>query len=119
MLDLVGDDENQLPAQLKNKAIITSSFDNKLAHIQAYVQNNREKKMMIFCETKNDVRKFEGLEFAKFLPIHGDMEQPARERALGKFREGGSRHILVGTDVASRGLDVDDIDVVIHLECRQ
>lgn len=68
---------------------------------------------MIFTDTKNDARHFEKLEFANFLPIHGDLEQRQREYALGKFREQGSRYILVGTDVAARGLDVDDVDVVI------
>ena len=113
MIDLVGDEENQLPMQLKNKAIITGSFSNKIAHIQRYVEENRHKKIMIFCETKKDAREFEKLDFANFLPIHGDMEQTAREYALEKFRNGGSKYILVGTDVAARGLDVDDIDVVI------
>ena len=37
MLDLVGDDEAQLPAQLRTKAIITSNFNNKVAHIQQYL----------------------------------------------------------------------------------
>ena len=37
MIDLVGDDENQLPSQLKNKAIITGDFDSKIAHIQKYL----------------------------------------------------------------------------------
>jgi len=67
---------------------------------------------------KQDAREFEKLEFANFLPIHGDLEQRKREQALNKFRESGSRYILVGTDVAARGLDVDDIDVVIQMSCR-
>ena len=73
---------------------------------------------MIFVETKQDAREFEKLEFAKFLPIHGDLAQNQREYALRKFKEPGSRNILVGTDVAARGLDVDDIDVVLQIGCR-
>jgi superfamily II DNA/RNA helicase len=73
---------------------------------------------MIFTETKQDAREFEKLEFANFLPIHGDLEQRARENALQKFRTAGAKYILVGTDVAARGLDVDDIDVVIQMGCR-
>ena len=52
------------------------------------------------------------------MPIHGDLEQRSRERALEKFKEGGSRFILVGTDVAARGLDVDDVDIVIQMSAR-
>ena len=74
MVDLVGDDSNQLPATIRNKAIITTDFDNKLAHIQRFVQENRDKKILIFTETKSEARQFESQEFANFLPIHGDLE---------------------------------------------
>lgn len=59
------------------------------------------------------------MDFAKFLPIHGDLMQNQREYALNKYRQSGSKFILVGTDVAARGLDVDDIDVVIHMSCKE
>ena len=115
MIDLVGDDTNQLPDQLVSKVIISPSFDHKVQHIKQFVMNNRDKKIMIFTETKSDAQTFGTLDFANFLPIHGDLSQRDREKALGRFREEGSRYILVGTDVAARGLDVDDIDVVIQL----
>ncbi len=47
--------------------------------------------------------------------IHGDLRQGQREDALRKFSE-GKLQVLVATDVAARGLDIDDIDVVIHYE---
>lgn len=47
--------------------------------------------------------------------IHGDLRQQARERALKAFSD-GRLPVLVATDVAARGLDVDDIDVVIHFD---
>ena len=47
--------------------------------------------------------------------IHGDLRQQARERALKAFSE-GRLPVLVATDVAARGLDVDDVDVVIHFD---
>lgn len=52
------------------------------------------------------------------MTLHGDLEQSQRESRLKKYREKDSRYILVATDVASRGLDIDDIDVVIQLGCR-
>ncbi len=55
--------------------------------------------------------------YADFLTLHGDLEQQSREIRLKKFREKTSRYILVATDVAARGLDIDDIDVVIQLGC--
>ncbi len=47
--------------------------------------------------------------------IHGDLRQEARERALARFSS-GALPVLVATDVAARGLDVDDVDVVIHYD---
>jgi superfamily II DNA/RNA helicase len=47
--------------------------------------------------------------------IHGDLRQQARERALRAFSEGRLK-VLVATDVAARGLDVEDIDTVVHYD---
>jgi len=49
------------------------------------------------------------------LPIHGDLPQHKREHALGRFTD-GSAPVLVATNVAARGLDVDGVDVVIHYD---
>jgi len=49
------------------------------------------------------------------LPIHGDLRQTLRERALRDFTS-GKLHVLVATDVAARGIHVDEIDVVMHYD---
>ena len=49
-------------------------------------------------------------------PLHGDMQQVAREKALKRFREGKLR-VLVATDVAARGIDVADVTHVINYSC--
>jgi superfamily II DNA/RNA helicase len=48
-------------------------------------------------------------------PIHGDLRQTAREKALRDF-SAGKLHVLVATDVAARGIHVDEIDVVVHYD---
>lgn len=58
------------------------------------------------------------MSFAQFLTLHGDLEQGQRETRLNRYREKDSKYILVATDVAARGLDIDDIDVVIQCGCR-
>ena len=47
--------------------------------------------------------------------IHGDLRQEARERALKRFSD-GSLAVLVATDVAARGLDIDELDIVIQYD---
>lgn len=59
MIDLVGDDESQLPEGLVNKAIIANGFGNITAHIHEFVSHNKDKKIIIFCEKKDEVRTFE------------------------------------------------------------
>jgi superfamily II DNA/RNA helicase len=49
-------------------------------------------------------------------PLHGDMAQAAREKALPRFRE-GKIQVLVATDVAARGIDVQDVTHVINYTC--
>jgi superfamily II DNA/RNA helicase len=75
-------------------------------------------KVVVFCQTKRSCDKVArnlkdlGVEASA---IHGDLPQKSRERALQRFAE-GKLSILVATDVAARGIDIDDIGAVIHYE---
>jgi hypothetical protein len=75
-------------------------------------------RVVVFCGTKRlcdrvtDNLRDLGVSAAA---IHGDLPQPAREKALKRFTAGELK-VLVATDVAARGIDVDGIDVVIHHE---
>ncbi|MDZ7677931.1 MAG: DEAD/DEAH box helicase [Acidimicrobiales bacterium] len=73
---------------------------------------------LLFSRTKRGAdRLAEALqkEGVKVAPIHGDLRQVARERALSDFQE-GKLVALVATDVAARGIHVDDVDVVVHYD---
>jgi ATP-dependent RNA helicase DeaD len=50
--------------------------------------------------------------------IHGDLKQSQRDRVMAQFRK-GEIDVLVATDVAARGIDVDDIDLVVNLDVPQ
>ena len=74
---------------------------------------------MIFCRTKRAAQRLaDDLVIRGFTaaPIHGDLNQLAREKALRRFRE-GRIHVLVATDVAARGIDVEGVSHVINYEC--
>ena len=71
-----------------------------------------------FCNTKNMTDRLTGLLRMKGIQadcIHGDIQQRVREKVLGRFRDGQLR-VLVATDVAARGLDIDDVDVVFNYD---
>eukprot|EP00347_Sterkiella_histriomuscorum_P008439 403345090 len=118
LIDLVGNDTNQVPERIENRGILVSDQKMRANHIRHFIEENRDKKIIIFTETKQEARDFEKENYATFITLHGDLEQSQREQRLNKYRQKGQKHILVATDVASRGLDIDDIDVVIQLGCR-
>jgi superfamily II DNA/RNA helicase len=75
-------------------------------------------KTVVFCDTKrlcdrvaDNLRDLD----AKVAALHGDLSQAAREKALARFTR-GEITVLVATDVAARGIDIDDVAVVIHYE---
>jgi superfamily II DNA/RNA helicase len=74
---------------------------------------------MVFCQTKRTCDRVaaelvtRGFDAAA---VHGDLGQSQRERALRAFRN-GKIDVLVATDVAARGLDVDDVTHVVNYEC--
>jgi ATP-dependent RNA helicase DeaD len=73
---------------------------------------------MVFCRTRRDVDELaERLQIQGYPGegIHGEMAQAERERVLKRFRE-GSTDILVATDVAARGLDIQDVSHVFNLD---
>jgi ATP-dependent RNA helicase RhlE len=76
------------------------------------------KRVIVFTRTKHGANKVaEHLEKAGHAAeaIHGNKSQNARQRALEQFRSGRAR-ILVATDIAARGIDIDDITHVVNFE---
>ncbi len=76
---------------------------------------------LIFCNTKKkvdevaEVLKLHGYQAEG---LHGDMSQAQRDAAMNRFRN-GSTSILIATDVAARGIDVDDVEAVINYDIPQ
>ena len=76
---------------------------------------------LIFCNTKMKVDELaEALKKAGFYAegLHGDMSQHQRDVAMGRFRN-GTTNILIATDVAARGIDVEDVEIVINYDIPQ
>jgi len=73
---------------------------------------------IVFCNTKNTTDRVVGLLKMRGISaecIHGDLNQRVREKVLSSFRS-GEFDVLIATDVAARGLDIDDVDAVINYD---
>lgn len=82
------------------------------------IGSNNYPQVLVFTRTKveaDEVSSDLTASGLKNVVIHGDKKHGARDRALSEFREGSAR-ILVATDIAARGLDIEGLDVVINYD---
>ncbi len=89
--------------------------------LQLLLSLHEPKLSIIFCNTKKMVDELtEGLNQKGFKAsgIHGDMKQAARSAVMDRFKSGRTS-ILIATDVAARGIDVDDVDAVFNYDIPQ
>ncbi len=96
---------------------IKDKFESLTRLIDAY----NVKLVLIFCNTKKSVdfvKKHLKKQDFKVDALHGDMTQQARDKVMNKFRN-GNIDILVATDVAARGLDIEGVDVIINYDVPQ
>lgn len=90
----------------------------KVATLLKILQHHPSPCTLIFCRTKATVAEIgEKLAAAKLSSqvLHGDLEQSERDRATSLFRNGSIR-VLVATDVAARGLDIDTLELVVNVD---
>lgn len=77
-----------------------------------------QERTLLFTRTKHAARKLAGDLSTHGIPaveLHGNLSQPQRDRNLAAFA-GGSARVLVATDIAARGIHVDDIALVVHVD---
>ncbi|MBX5466728.1 MAG: DEAD/DEAH box helicase [Firmicutes bacterium] len=93
----------------------------KLDALSRILDMEGAERAIVFCRTKKRVDELaEGLQARGYSAeaIHGDLNQVQRNRVMKRFREGGSE-ILVATDVAARGLDIENVTHVINYDLPQ
>jgi superfamily II DNA/RNA helicase len=107
--------EPQAEVEMTHRFLAVHHLDRVL--VAAAIARSAER-TLVFVRTKRGADRLarqlvrEGVRTAA---IHGDLRQSARERALKEFSD-GKLQVLVATDVAARGIHVDEIDVVIHFD---
>ncbi len=105
------------PEKIVQRAYVVYEPQKK-ALIQKIIQDTPHRSLIIFCSRKHTVKELtQTLKRAKFsvAEIHSDLEQSEREDILGGFKS-GRIPVVVATDVLSRGIDIDTIDVVVNYD---
>ncbi len=98
--------------------VISSEHDDKIDHLLYLLDADVYQRVMIFCNTKFMTERLtsrlnkEGYDAQC---LHGDIPQSKRNAVMGDFKK-GKFPILVSTDVAARGIDVDDVEAVINFD---
>ncbi len=95
--------------------------NEKARAVAQIIRSEKLERVIAFCNTKGMVEmlttllRFEGLDVDC---IHGDIQQKKREAVMARFRR-GELPVFIATDVAARGIDVDDVDAVINYDVPQ
>ena len=103
---------------IQQYAIELMGREQKLDTLAALLTHGGYERAIAFCNTKNMADRLAGLLKMRGFSceaIHGDIQQRVREQTLKRFRD-GKLQILVATDVAARGLDIDDVDAVFNYD---
>lgn len=116
--------------QIKRKTLTVESVDqvsyevrqrSKTELLSRILDMEQPRLAIVFCNTKRGVDECTEALLARGYSadrLHGDISQILRERVLRLFRE-GTIEVLVATDVAARGIDIDDIDMVFNYDLPQ
>jgi superfamily II DNA/RNA helicase len=110
------DEANSPVSQMTHHVFEASGPDAKKALVTALASGTGRR--ILFMRTKHHAKKLAKSLTQAGIPavdLHGALSQPARDRNLAAFSEGSVR-VLVATDVAARGVHVDSVDLVIHVD---
>ena len=115
--------EIEVKADEKNKPDILQlrmdvSADERVEAIAKIIRMGELDRVMVFCNTKGSAERaaaFLRMQKLEAECIHGDIPQKKREAIMNRFRK-GELPVFVSTDVAARGIDVDDVDAVFNYD---
>ncbi|KAJ1266338.1 hypothetical protein BS78_08G143300 [Paspalum vaginatum] len=116
-VDLVGEDDQKLAEGITLYSVSSEKREKPAVLAELIKEHAKGGKCIVFTQTKRDADRLSYTMGRSFQceALHGDISQAQRERTLAGFRD-GRFNILVATDVAARGLDIPNVDLVIHFE---
>ncbi len=106
----------QCPPQISQQIILCDNKKHKEELAAALISEEKANKIFIFCKTRIQCEQLSSfLRYKKFRSafIHGEISQNDRKAVIAKFHS-GSIEILVATDLAARGLDINDVEIVLN-----
>lgn len=109
---------SQVTLEQIDQSCVEAPASRKMEALNLLLRYHRPNRALIFCNTKHMVDELgEYLNTHGFSAesIHGDMKQPQRTRVMNEFKR-GRVDILIATDVAARGIDVNDLDYVFNYD---
>ncbi|MFC7345863.1 DEAD/DEAH box helicase [Chryseobacterium zhengzhouense] len=105
-------------AETIKQSIYFVEKDNKIALLTHILKNNISGSVLVFARTKHGADKIaKKLQQSQITTeaIHGNKSQNARQNALNNFKSGKTR-VLIATDIAARGIDIDELKYVVNFE---
>jgi len=106
------------PAELVDQSVIQVDKPRKRELLSKLVRENDWHQVLVFTRTKHGANRLTeqlNRDAISALAIHGNKSQGARTRALSEFKDGSLR-VLVATDIAARGLDIEELPHVVNFE---
>lgn len=98
--------------------VYTTDLEEKFNTLMRVIQQHQPKSALVFCNqiaTVNDIADRLSADGVSAAALHGDLEQRDRDRVMAMFRNGSLR-LLIATDVAARGLDIAEMDLVVNYD---
>lgn len=111
-------DADDLSVEGIEQAFLIIRDREKMTFLVDFINENKAGQTIVFCSTKHRTRDVARMLLHKtfnIVAIEGDMSQHQREMSMSKFRT-GKAEILVATDVASRGIDVPQVALVVNYD---
>ncbi len=114
-------DSQQQHSHISQQLVLADDIKHKEKLVEALINEQEAAKVFVFCNTRVQCERLSHLlRYKKFKVdfIHGDIGQNQRKQIMNQFRLGGLQ-VLVATDLAARGLDIQGVDLVINFTIAQ
>jgi ATP-dependent RNA helicase SrmB len=118
---IVVDSHRQAHSELAQEMVLADDIKHKEKLVAALIAEEKAHRVIVFCNTRAQCQQLGNvLKYLKLRAdfIHGEISQSERKQVMNRFRN-GQLEILVATDVAARGLDIEGVELVINFDLAQ